>query len=173
MVRAVDGAEPDVNIRPMIVVFDMDNTLTDDFGQRVRPGIVGLLEDLAADGFTLALWTQSTRLRARRILDGHDLTRHFRTFVFREDYDPENQNVRKDIRRIDGSFLVDDDPDHVRHVKGLGLDGYVVRSFRGRFDMDRRELAQAHKAIRRARRRRRWWGWLRRRPRGVVAGSGA
>lgn len=157
----------------MIVVFDMDNTLTDDLGQRVRPGIVRMLDRLAADGFILALWTQSTRLRARAILDHHDLTRHFATFVFREDYDPENQNVRKDIRRIDGGFLIDDDPDHVRHVKGLGLDGFVVRSFRGRPDMDRRELDAAYTAIRRARRRLRWWGWLRRCRRGVAAGPGS
>jgi hypothetical protein len=167
--RGLPGHDLDGAVHAMIVVFDMDNTLTDDFGQRLRPGVVRLLERLADDGFELALWTQSTRLRARRILADHDLERHFASFVFREDYDPDNRNVGKDIRRVDGLFLVDDDPDHVGHVKDLGLDGFVVRSFRGRLDMDRRELDAAYKAIRRARRRHRWWGWLRRRPAKLAA----
>jgi beta-phosphoglucomutase-like phosphatase (HAD superfamily) len=86
----------------MVVVFDMDNTLVDSFGSMVRPGIVGLLGQLQKDGHTLVLWTNSRRDRAIEILREHNLRRHFKACICREDYDPDEQDVPKNIRRIKG-----------------------------------------------------------------------
>lgn len=112
------------------IVFDMDNTLVDEFGSTLRPGITGLLKELKGRGCELYLWTSSTRGRAREILSLHNLDRYFSKCVFREDYDPENRGVRKDIRKIGGQMLIDDDPGEIEHVKRLGLKGYVVKSYR-------------------------------------------
>ena len=80
----------------MVIVFDMDDTLADEFGSALRPGIRELLERLRGDGHTLVLWTNSRRTRARDILRLHDLNRYFSSFVFREDYDPLEKGFRKD-----------------------------------------------------------------------------
>jgi len=61
----------------MVIVFDMDNTLVDEFGSSVRPGIVDLLKRLRQSGITLVLWTNSRRDRAREILRIHDLHKYF------------------------------------------------------------------------------------------------
>lgn len=58
-----------VVLTAMMVVFDMDNTLACELGKEPRPGAVELLDRIEADGgFRLALWTSSTRERAKIIL---------------------------------------------------------------------------------------------------------
>ena len=108
----------------------MDNTLVDEFGSTLRPGITGLLKELKGRGCELYLWTNSTRSRAKEILSRHKLNHYFSKCVFREDYDPENKGIRKDIGKIGGQMLIDDDPGEIEHVKRLGLKGYVVKSYR-------------------------------------------
>jgi phosphoglycolate phosphatase-like HAD superfamily hydrolase len=60
----------------MVVVFDMDNTLV--------------------------LWTNSRRDRAIEILREHNLRRYFKARVCREGYDPDEQDVPTNVRRIKG-----------------------------------------------------------------------
>lgn len=136
----------------MKIVFDMDNTIADELGGEVRPGIRALLDRLVSEGYELAIWTHSTRARAKGILRQHGLEDYFSTFVFREDYDPENRNLPKDIRTIDGDFLVDDDPDHVAHMQRIDRKGFVVSSYRGGYRADPDEIQALYAAIR-ARRR--------------------
>ncbi len=124
----------------MTIVFDLDNTLVDEFGAGTRPGIVELLEKLRADGHRLALWTNSRRERAREILGIHDLRRHFAAIVCREDYDPLGAGMRKDIRRMRGDLLVDDDPEEITYQKGIGKKGYLLKPFRKGRTPDAREL---------------------------------
>ena len=116
---------------PLKIVFDMDNTLADEFGKEARPGMRDLLGRLADDGHALALWTSSTRARALRILADHRFADFFAERVFREDYDRENKGAPKDIRRIGGDVLVDDDPKQIAFVKSVGLRGVLVKSYRG------------------------------------------
>ena len=145
----------------MMIVFDMDNTLADEFGKEARPGAVELLDRLKADGgFELALWTSSTRERARIILAEHGLDRYFGTFVYREDYDPGNDGAVKDIRTIGGGYLVDDDPKQIDFVKSVGLGGFLVTAYRGGDDPAPGEMERLWKAIRSARLKRRLFGWL-------------
>ena len=145
----------------MIVVFDMDNTLADEFGKKVRPGVIDLLERLKAEGFVLALWTSSTRQRAEDILALHGLDGYFSQFVFREDYDPENEGLPKDIRRIDGTYLVDDDPEQIRYAKSIKRAGFLIKPYRGGSTPDTAELDSLYESITAARRRRGLFGWFR------------
>jgi FMN phosphatase YigB (HAD superfamily) len=133
------------------IVFDLDNTLVDEFGAGTRPGIVNLLEKLRADGHRLALWTNSRRDRTREILVRHDLRRHFAAIVCREDYDPLGAGVRKDIRRIKGDILVDDDPEEIAYQKTVGKKGYLLKPFRKGKPADARELRDLYAFISRTR----------------------
>jgi FMN phosphatase YigB (HAD superfamily) len=135
----------------MTIVFDMDNTLVDSFGATVRPGIVELLLRLRTDGHILVLWTNSRRERALEILRSHDLRRHFKACIFREDYDPEEKDVPKDISSIKADILVDDDPDAIRYVRSTGRRGFLVQPYRKDAPIGLTELAQLYSAITRPR----------------------
>jgi FMN phosphatase YigB (HAD superfamily) len=134
----------------MVIVFDMDNTLVDEMGSTVRPGIVAVLDGLSAEGHTLVLWTNSRRERALDILRVHDLRRRFKAVVCREDYDPRDSGVRKDIRRIKGELLVDDDPDEIAYVRSVGRRGFQILPYRKGRPADPRQLAELLAAVRSA-----------------------
>jgi phosphoglycolate phosphatase-like HAD superfamily hydrolase len=134
------------------IVFDLDNTLVDAFGSEVRPGMVALLARLRAEGHTLVLWTSSPRQRAREILRLHDLERFFSRCIFREDYDPRDEDLPKDIRRVGGDFLVEDDPAAVAFARSKGRRAFLVTPYRRGMPADRAQVADLHAAIARPRR---------------------
>jgi hydroxymethylpyrimidine pyrophosphatase-like HAD family hydrolase len=142
----------------MIIVFDMDNTLTDDFGGKIRPGIKALLQRLVSEGDTLILWTNSTTIRAKEILKKHDLKKYFKQFLYREDYAQDQKNVPKDIRKVNGDFIVDDDPMQVDYNKSIGKNGFLISSYRGRGNPDEKELKQLYQAIRKSNPKKKWLG---------------
>ena len=145
----------------MIVVFDMDKTLTDDFGASVRPGIVGLLKRLVGDGIELCLWTDSTAERARGILSLHGLERFFTRFLYREDFDSESEaGVPKDIRRIGAQFLVGADPMQIRFAQSVKRGSFLISAYRGDATVDERELEELYSAIAASQHRHRVLGWL-------------
>ncbi len=115
----------------MKIAVDMDNTLFDDFGRRVRPGILELLRELRQQGHELVLWTSSTRERAARILHEHKVEPLFDGFRFREDYDPQGIGTFKDLRTIAADAIIDDDPKHIDFAKATGKIGILVSSYRG------------------------------------------
>jgi phosphoglycolate phosphatase-like HAD superfamily hydrolase len=131
----------------MIIVFDMDNTLVDEMGSSLRPGILDLLKKLKADNHELKLWTNSKRDRANSILQEHKLKSYFTNFVFREDYDPEEKGNRKDIRNVKGDYLIDDDPREIQYVKSIGKDGFLISSFRKGSKVKENELNEIYKLI--------------------------
>ena len=132
----------------MNIVFDMDNTLVDEFGASARPGVIDLLVHLKRTGHTLILWTNSRKERARQIILDNNFRRYFTTFIFREDYDPEEKGLSKDIRKVKGDILVDDDPAEIRYVATLGKHGYLVASYRKGMTVDRNEFAGLLKMLR-------------------------
>ena len=131
----------------MHIVFDMDNTLADEFGSTIRPGITDLLDRLSSDGHRLSLWTSSSKDRAEGILKDLGLRKYFKTCVFREDYDPKNEDLAKDIRRIKGDFLVDDDPKQIKYVKSIGKSGFLINPYRKGGNPDDDELKNLYKSI--------------------------
>jgi FMN phosphatase YigB (HAD superfamily) len=116
---------------PLTIAVDLDNTIVDHLGKQVRPGMAGLLERLRAAGYDLIVFTSSTRERALIILRDHDLERLFRRVVAREDYDPENLGIAKDLRAFDAHVLIDDHPGHVAFVRSIGLRGIQISNYRG------------------------------------------
>ena len=131
----------------MRIVFDMDNTLADEFGAEIRPGIMGLLQALTRDGHYLILWTNSAGDRAKAILREHGFTPLFKEFLYREDYDPENKGLPKDIARVQGDFIIDDDPWEVEYNRKRGKKGFVITAFRKGGRTDPEELQRLYAAI--------------------------
>jgi len=129
------------------IVFDMDNTLIDEFGSTLRPGITGFLEKLRSMNCELYLWTNSSRSRAKDILSHLKLDHYFSKCIYREDYDPQNKGVRKDIRKIGGEMLIDDDPAETRFTEKLGLQAYLVKSYRKNMKTDSNEYDEIIKII--------------------------
>lgn len=137
----------------MTIVFDLDNTLTDEMGSTVRPGMRALLERLRCDGHTLALWTSSRRERARSILQEHRLERYFSRFVFREDYDRDDRGVRKDVRAIGGQALVDDSPEEIDFARSTGVRAWLLASYRKGRPLPAGELDELYRSLSHAARR--------------------
>ena len=114
----------------MHIYFDLDETVIDEEGDEVRPGVRSLFEKLLIDGHQLSLWSASTEERGTELLAQHGLSGIFRNTVFREDYDPNREGYGKDIRYRCGDLLVDDSPAQVEFVQSLGKKGLLVPSFR-------------------------------------------
>lgn len=134
----------------MNIVFDMDNTLIDEFGATVRPGIVDLLKRLKADGHDLYLWTNSTKQRAIGILREHKLMQFFTHCTYREDYDPENTGIAKDVLRVAASWLIDDDPQEISACRKSGVDGFLITPFRKGGKPNPKELNKIYSEIKRS-----------------------
>jgi beta-phosphoglucomutase-like phosphatase (HAD superfamily) len=139
----------------MRIAVDLDNTLVDELGQRIRPGIPDLLRRLRSEGHDLVLWTSSTRQRALRILQEHGLRSEFSELCCREDYDPANAGALKDLRLLSADALIDDDPKQVAFASSLGKIGILVTSYRGG-NCSADDLAHVMKALKPRR-----WPWRR------------
>ncbi|MCB1157015.1 MAG: hypothetical protein H7A25_13535 [Leptospiraceae bacterium] len=132
----------------MKLVFDMDNTLSDDFGNKLRPGIKPLLERLKKEGHSLILWTNSGRARAIEILKRNELYEFFDTRIYREDYDPENKKLMKDISLIQADILIDDDPAEIAFNQKNKQKAILVKAYRGKeVETDEEETLKIYKAI--------------------------
>ncbi len=131
----------------MTIVFDMDNTLVDEFGATVRPGMRALLNRLKKENHVLVLWTNSTRNRALSIMNDHDLRQFFTLMIFRENYDPQNRGLNKDIRKVKGDMLIDDDPSEISYVKSIKKKGFEITPFRKGGTPDKRELTKLYSII--------------------------
>ena len=131
------------------IIFDLDNTLSDEFGKAPRPGIQEYLQKWKDEGHRLSLWTSSTKRRAVTILNDHDLRKYFGTIIFREDYDPDHTGAVKDIRRIDGDILVDDDPEQINFINSIGKKGFLIKPYRPDGHVEPGELQELDKFIRR------------------------
>jgi len=120
----------------MHIYFDLDNTIIDETGDNVRPGMHELLTSFKHHGVRLSIWTASVRDRAEPILSRLRLKDYFTDFVYRDDYDPNagyGRSKPKDIRFGDGDMLIDDNYNHV--------DSYINP------DPDPIELEQIHTIV--------------------------
>ena len=83
-------------------------------------------------------------------MNDHDLRKFFGTFIFREDYDPDHTGAVKDIRRIDGDILVDDDPEQINFINSIGKKGFLIKPYRPNGTVEPKELQELDKFIRRS-----------------------
>ncbi|MCX7023235.1 MAG: NIF family HAD-type phosphatase [Spirochaetes bacterium] len=130
----------------MKIAIDLDNTLVDELGASLRPGIVGFLETLSKN-HELVLWTNSKKSRAYGILMHHGIRKYFRALICREDYDPHDLGARKDLRDMGGDILIDDDPVEVDFNAKNGKRAFLVKSFRRNARIDGAELDDILKKI--------------------------
>lgn len=129
------------------IVFDMDNTLVDEVGSTLRPGIIDFLVNLKKMDLNLILWTNSSKERAKTILYNHKLNRYFSKFIFREDYDINNEGKCKDIRKVKGDLLIDDDPKEIEFARKNKRKTYLIKSYRKNGITDKNEYNEIMKII--------------------------
>ena len=113
----------------MKIAIDMDNTIIDELGSTLRPGIINFLEEISTR-HELILWTNSKRLRALEILDHFDLRKYFSKIITRENYDPDEMGVKKDLTVYSYDILIDDDIEEIEYNKKKGITGILVTSYR-------------------------------------------
>ena len=113
----------------MKIAIDMDNTIIDEFGSTLRPGIIEILKELSSK-HDLILWTNSKRTRTIEILDHFELRKYFSKIITRENYDPDEIGLRKDILKYGFDVLIDDDPEEITFNKNNGKKTVLVSSYR-------------------------------------------
>ena len=125
----------------MKIAIDMDNTIVDEFGSTLRPGIKEFLEDISKR-HELILWTNSKRIRTIEILDYFDLRKYFSKIISRENYDPEEKGLRKNLEECGYDVLIDDDEEEINFNKTNGIIGILVEAYRKNKKMSENELIE-------------------------------
>ena len=123
----------------MKIALDMDNTIIDELGQTLRPGIINFLEKVSKN-HELILWTNSKRIRTIEILEYFDIRKYFIKIISRENYDPEEKGNRKDIRDYNYDIIIDDDIGEIAYNKNNGKIGILVETYRKGKPVDENEL---------------------------------
>jgi phosphoglycolate phosphatase-like HAD superfamily hydrolase len=113
----------------MKIAIDMDNTIVDEMASTLRPGIINFLEKVSIKN-ELILWSNSRRIRTMEILDYFDLKKYFIKIITRENYDPEEKGVRKDIGKYNYDMIIDDDIEEIEYNKKNGKAGILVEAYR-------------------------------------------
>ena len=125
----------------MKIAIDMDNTIIDELGSTLRPGIIEFLENISAR-YELILWTNSRRIRTIEILDYFDIRKYFIKIISRENYDPEEKGLRKNIGEYDCDILIDDDEEEIIFNNNKGKLGILVESYRKHKKIKENELME-------------------------------
>jgi phosphoglycolate phosphatase-like HAD superfamily hydrolase len=123
------------------IAIDMDNTIIDELGATLRPGIINFLEEISTR-HELILWTNSKRIRAIEILDHFDLRKYFIKIISRENYDPQEKGLMKDIEIYNCDILIDDDLDEIKYAENKGKTGILIEAYRKNKIMDDKELEE-------------------------------
>jgi predicted HAD superfamily phosphohydrolase YqeG len=131
----------------MKIAMDMDNTIIDELGSTLRPGIMNFLEKISKR-HELILWTNSKKIRTNEILEYFKLKKYFIKIISRENYDPKMQGIKKDIETYNYDIIIDDDIEEIDYNKNKGKIGILVESYRKNKTMDENELEKIIKKYR-------------------------
>jgi len=123
----------------MKIAIDMDNTIIDELGSTLRPGIIKFLDKISIK-HELILWTNSKRIRTMEILDYFQIRKYFEKIITRENYDPEEKGNKKDIGEYGYDILIDDDIEEIKFNEKNGKIGIIVESYRKNKRMDENEM---------------------------------
>ena len=123
----------------MKIAIDMDNTIIDELGSTLRPGIINFLEKIYKK-HEIILWTNSKRIRAMEILGYFDLRKYFIKIISRENYDSEEKGISKDIRKFNYDMIIDDDIKEIEYNTNNGKIGILVESYRKNKKIDENEM---------------------------------
>jgi|GEM_PF-1999374 len=119
----------------MKIVFDMDNTLADEQGKTLRPGIKDLLRSLYNDNNEIVLWTNSPKSRALDIIRSLEVEKYFSKIIGREDYDPKNHGLLKKTHIIKADRFIDDDIEEIEYNKKNGISSLHIKPYRKNMTM--------------------------------------
>jgi phosphoglycolate phosphatase-like HAD superfamily hydrolase len=125
----------------MKIAIDMDNTIIDELGSTLRPGILDFLEEISIK-HELILWTNAKRIRTMEILDYFNLRKYFVKILSRENYDPEEKGLPKDLTRYGYDAIIDDDITEIEYNKNKGKIGILVESYRKHNTSNEKEFKQ-------------------------------
>jgi len=123
----------------MKIAMDMDNTIIDEMASTLRPGIINFLEKVSINN-ELILWSNSKRIRTMEILDYFNLRKYFIKIITRENYDPEEKGIMKDIGKYNYDIIIDDDIEEIEYNKKNGKIGILVESYRKHKNIDENEM---------------------------------
>ena len=125
----------------MKIAIDMDNTIIDELASTLRPGIINFLERVSTK-HELILWTNSKRIRVMEILDFFNLRKYFEKIISRENYDPEEKGIRKDIEKYNYDIIIDDDIEEIEYNKKNGKVGILVEAYRKNKKINENEMEE-------------------------------
>ena len=125
----------------MKIAIDMDNTIIDELGSTLRPGIIDFLEELSSR-HELILWTNSKRIRTMEIIDHFALRKYFSKIITRENYDPQEKNLLKDLSEYDLDILIDDDIKEINFNINKGKKAILISSYRKNKKVNENELKE-------------------------------
>ena len=117
----------------------MDNTIIDEMGSSLRPKIIDFLEEISKR-HELILWTNSKRIRTMEILDHFELRKYISRIISRENYDPEEKGLRKDIGVYNCDAIIDDDIMEIEYNQNKKKIGILVDSYRKNKKLKKGEL---------------------------------
>jgi TFIIF-interacting CTD phosphatase-like protein len=123
------------------IALDMDNTIIDELGSTLRPGIKNFLKKISLR-HELILWTNSKRHRTMEILEYFDIRKYFVKIISRENYDPEEKGNKKDIGKYNYDIIIDDDIEEIEYNKNKGKIGILVKPYRKNKKMNKNELEE-------------------------------
>jgi predicted HAD superfamily phosphohydrolase YqeG len=127
--------------RTVKIALDMDNTIIDELGSTLRPGIKNFLKKISLK-HELILWTNSRRLRTMEILEYFDIRKYFVKIISRENYDPEEKVNKKVIGKYNYDIIIDDDVEEIAYNKNKGKIGILVEPYRKNKTMNENEFEE-------------------------------
>jgi len=74
------------------------------------------------------------------ILDHFGIRKYFSKIISRENYDPEETGLRKDIDQYDCDILIDDDPEEIKYSESKRKTGILVAAYRKNRKINENEL---------------------------------
>jgi phosphoglycolate phosphatase-like HAD superfamily hydrolase len=125
----------------MKIAIDMDNTIIDEMASTLRPGIIKFLEEVSIRN-ELILWTNSKRIRTMEILEYFNLRKYFVKIISRENYDPDERGVKKDIKKYNYDIIIDDDIEEIEYNRENGIIGILVEPYRKNKKINENEMKE-------------------------------
>jgi len=125
----------------MKIAIDMDNTIIDELGSTLRPGIIDFLEELSSR-HELILWTNSKRIRTMEIIDHFPLRKYFSKIITRENYDPNEVDLPKNISEYNIEIIIDDDIKEINFNINKGKKAILISSYRKNKKANENELKE-------------------------------
>jgi FMN phosphatase YigB (HAD superfamily) len=115
------------------VFFDVDGTIIESYGQRLRPLVREVFEQLQVDGHTIYIWS-GVGLRWEEI-DAHNLRSLIKTCYWKPRYDHHARLVELGVD-VFPEFVIDDHADVVWAFGGVVVDAFDWYNARDR-EMER------------------------------------